>query len=284
MNSDGAGVEQLKQQIDSLERQLDAARKQLAESYKMVSLGRLVAGVVHEINTPIGSILSNNEVVIRALDGLKRNLGDAQKNCAPPSAKVMDVLDTVTTLAAVDKIACERISSVIRSLKTFARVDEGDLRKVDIHTLIRDALKLSGCEFRKRVAVETNFAELPEVECYPQLISRVFLNILVNAGQAIDGEGKIVVSTRQVADDCIEIAIADSGRGIKPEDRARIFSPGFTTKPVGVGTGLGLAISREIIVDTHGGTLSFDSEAGRGTTFYIRIPIRQSKADSALTS
>lgn len=265
-------------EVAQLQADLDASNRKLAESHKMASLGRLSAGIVHEINTPIGSIFSNNEVISRSLDRVKTMLADAQAAGTPPPAKVMDVLDTLAGLAAVDKIACERISGIIRSLKTFARVSENDLQKVDVNELIRHTLKLSGTVFRRRICFETDLAELPEVECYPGLVNQVLLNLVVNAAQAIDEEGTVTVRTRAEGD-FVNIDVEDTGQGIRPEDRDKIFDAGFTTKPLGEGTGIGLSISREIVVDTHGGSLTFDSRFGKGTTFHVRIPFKQPRKD-----
>ncbi|MDQ2900718.1 MAG: ATP-binding protein [Acidobacteriota bacterium] len=259
------------QELSALRAELDTANRQLVEAHKMASLGRLLAGIVHEINTPIGSILSNNEVILRSLDILKKHLGDGQ----PASMqKAKDILETCRGLAAVDKIACERISSIIRGLKTFSRVDTADLKKIDLRENIENTLKLTHGEFRRRITVETDFGDVPPVECHPQMLNQVFLNTIVNAGQAIDGEGKVTIRTR-LESDRVHISISDTGKGIAPEDRAKIFSAGFTTKPVGVGTGLGLNISKQIVEEAHHGSLDFDSEPGAGTTFHIRIPVRQ---------
>jgi len=254
--------------------ELEASNRRVAELYKMASLGRLLAGVVHEINTPISSILTDNEVISRSLEKLAAMLSGEELGRS--KAKTLEIIDTLLNLASVDKLACERISAVIRSLRTYSRADVADLRKVNLHEILTNAIKLSCCEYRRRVRVETDFCDLNEVECYPHLLSQVFLNILVNAGQAIEGEGTVTVRTR-VDGDCFEVSIADTGRGIAPEHRNRIFSPGFTTKPLGVGTGLGLSISRKIVVETHGGAIDFDSAPGKGTTFHVRIPIRQTK-------
>jgi two-component system NtrC family sensor kinase len=260
--------------VEALRAELDTASRKLAEAHKMASLGRLAAGIVHEINTPIGSILSNNETIRRSLESLKKLIVDAQQAGSGPPPKATAILDTLVSLTAIDKIACERIYAVIRSLKTFARVNESDLRKVDIHDLLQNMLKLSGCVFRRRVQVETDFGEMPEVECYPGLLNQVFLNLMVNAAQAIEGEGKITVRTAMEGD-VAHISIGDTGTGIPVEIRPRIFSAGVTTKPFGEGTGLGLSISREIIEDTHGGSISFETESGVGTTFHIRLPLQQ---------
>jgi signal transduction histidine kinase len=263
--------------VEELREELDLTQRKLAEAHKMASLGRLSAGIVHEINTPIGSILSNNETIRRSLDALKKLIAaaEAEQKPLPPRASV--ILDTLANLTDIDKLACERIYAVIRSLKTFARVNESDLRKVDIHEVLLNTLKLSGCVFRRRVEVVTNFAELPEIECYPGLLNQAFLNLVVNAAQAIQGEGTVTVTTHQAGED-VEISIADTGSGIPLDVRKRIFSAGFTTKPIGEGTGLGLALTREIIEDTHGGKIWFDTEPGSGTTFFIRIPIQQPRA------
>ncbi|MFB3827037.1 MAG: sensor histidine kinase [Bryobacteraceae bacterium] len=255
----------------ALREQNEMLLQQLAEEHQMASIGRLLAGIVHEINTPIGSIFSNNEVLRRSVDKLRELLADPRPDNL---AKAGRILDTAASLAAVDKIACERIASVIRGLKTFSRADPGDeLRKADINENLRNTLKLAQAEYRRRVTIATDFGEVPEVECYPHLLNQVFLNLLVNAGHAIEGEGVVTVRTR-AGDGAVHIWISDTGSGMTPEVKAKIFETGFTTKPVGVGTGLGLALSRRI-VEKHGGTIEFESEPGVGTTFHVSIPLRQ---------
>ena len=145
------------------EEQHELLTRKLAEAHKMASLGRLAAGIVHEINTPIGSILSNNETIRRSIDALRKSLASSIEQGQPPTQKALSILDTLASLTDIDKIACERIYAVIRSLKTFARVNEGDLRKVDIHEILLNTIKLSGCEFRRRVTVATEFGDVPEV-------------------------------------------------------------------------------------------------------------------------
>jgi signal transduction histidine kinase len=260
-----------------LREQLETARRQLIENYKMAALGRLLAGIVHEINSPIGSILSNNQVILRSLELLQEAVRDSQERGQPPPAKALEILETLSGLASVDKIACARISSVIRGLKSFSRVDDSELQKVDLHEVLSDALRLTSCEFRRRIAIAVDFAELPPVECHPQMMNQVFVNILVNAAQAIQQEGTISVSTR-LEDGWVHIAITDSGCGIRPQDRPKIFTPGFSTKPIGIGTGLGLSICKQIVEQSHGGSLGFDSEPGAGTTFHIRIPLHHKKS------
>jgi two-component system, NtrC family, sensor kinase len=248
-----------------------------AEIHQFAAIGRLLAGIVHEINTPIASIFSNNEVTARSLEMLDGLLAE---NTPESLEKARRVVASCQSLTAVDRIACERIRSIIRGLKTISRVDEGEPRRVDLNGQLRDTLKLTQAEFRQRVQVETDFGELPEVECYPQMLNQVFLNLLVNAGQAIEGEGRIVVRTRaeEGEEGCVHVTIQDTGRGMTPEQQAKAFEAGYTTKPVGEGTGMGLAISRKIIEEKHGGSIGVESAPGAGTTFHIRIPVRQTRS------
>jgi len=262
-------------ELSRVRQELETAHHKLAEAHRLASLGRLSAGIVHEINTPIGSIFSNNEVIVRSLDKIRALLSAAQAEGAPPPQKALDMIDILAELAAVDKIACERISGIIRSLKTFARVNESELLKTDVNEMLLDTIKLASTAFRDRVRIETDFGELPPVECYPALLNQVFLNLVVNAGQAIEGaEGRIVVRTRREGGE-VHVSVEDNGGGIPAEIQGKIFAAGLTTKPFGEGTGLGLSISREIVEDTHRGRISFDSKTGKGTTFHVRIPIER---------
>jgi len=245
-----------------------------AEVHQFAAIGRLLAGIVHEINTPIGSIFSNNEVIARSLKMLDGLLAE---NTPESLEKARRVVANCQSLAAVDRIACERIRSVIRGLKTLSRVDNAEVRKVDLNEHLRDTVKLTQAEFRRRIQVETDFGELPGVECYPQMLNQVFLNLLVNAGQAIEGEGRITIRTR-AEDGGVHIAISDTGRGMTPVQQAKAFEAGYTSKPVGEGTGMGLAISKEIIEEKHGGSIAFESAPGVGTTFHIRLPLRQTRS------
>ncbi len=268
---------------EDLQGQLDRANRKLADAHKMASLGRLSAGIVHEINSPIGSIFSNNEVILRSLVKLKEILAEVKEKVSPLPQKAIDIVDTIAGLSEVDRIACERIGGVVRSLKTFARVNESDLQKVNLNDLLRNTILLAGTVYRRRVRFVCEFGEVPEVECYPGLLNQVFLNLIVNAAQAIEGEGTVTART------CAEgawaiIDISDTGKGIPTEVVPRIFLAGFTTKPLGEGTGLGLTISREIIEDTHGGKISFDTLPGQGTTFHVRIPMEQPRSGSTKRS
>ncbi|MBC8166550.1 MAG: histidine kinase, partial [Bryobacteraceae bacterium] len=228
---------------ETTEEQLETSHRKLAEAHKMASLGRLAAGIVHEINTPIGSILSNNETIRRSFASLRKLLSAAAEQNQPPPPRTLAVLETLASLTDIDKIACERIMGIVRGLKTFARVNESDIQKVNIHEILINTVKLTNCVFRRRINVAMEFDEnLPQVECYPGLLNQVFLNLVVNASQAIENEGNITITTK-LEGESVQISVADNGTGIPPEVRPRIFAAGFTTKPIGEGTGLGLTIS-----------------------------------------
>jgi two-component system, NtrC family, sensor kinase len=245
-----------------------------AELHQMAAIGRLLSGIVHEINSPLGSIFSNNDVLLRSLETLGKLLDDPKRESLE---KARHIVDTCHSLAGVDRIACERIRSVIRGLKSFSRVDSSEMRGANLNGHLQDTLKLTQAEFRGRIEVETDFGDLPEVECYPQMLNQVFLNLLINAGQAIEGEGKIVVRTR-CEGGAAHIFISDSGAGMTPEQKATAFSAGFTTKPIGEGAGLGLSIVREIVEEKHGGSIDFESELGKGSTFHISIPVQHKRS------
>ena len=255
----------------ALQQTLDALREtqaQLVQSEKMAALGDLVAGVAHEINTPLGAVASNTDLTARALGKIRGALDDAAQ-----AETAQRWLGKAVELAEVSREACDRIGGIVKSLRNFARLDEAERKPADLHEGLESTLTLAAHLLRNRIEVERDFGELPQVDCYANQLNQVFLNMIVNAAQAIEGPGRITLRTRLVDGAqgrraCVEIG--DSGGGIPEENLRRIFDPGFTTKGVGVGTGLGLAISYRI-VRNHQGEIEVDSSP-RGTTFRILIP------------
>jgi signal transduction histidine kinase len=160
---------------------------------------------------------------------------------------------------------------IVRSLKNFARLDEAERKKVDIHEGIESTLTLLQHQLKSRITIVKRFGDLPEIECFPNQLNQVFMNILVNAAQAITNRGTITVTTSK-QEGAVKISISDTGVGIPPEHLSRIFDPGFTTKGVGVGTGLGLSICYKIVQDHHG-TIEAES-SNTGTTFTITLPMK----------
>lgn len=238
-------------------------------------LNLLIAGLAHELNTPLGAIHSNNDTIARALGRISELLGEeggaAAQDKRAAATKLVGILQDVCRTTA---IATERLIGIVASLRTFARLDEAELKKADIHEGIDSTLTIIQHQLRDRIEVEKQFGRLPLVECYAGRLNQVFLNLLVNATQAIPEKGRIVIRTSRHGD-IVKIAISDNGVGIPPENIPKIFSPGFTTKGVGVGTGLGLSICYRIVQEHHG---SIHVESGNGmTTFTMELPLRQRK-------
>jgi two-component system NtrC family sensor kinase len=235
----------------------------------MATLGRLGVSLAHEINSPVGSLLSNNEVLLQSLERLRRLLVHPEPNSLKQAARVVE---TCQSLAEVDKIACQRIRALIHGVKSFARLDGGEALLVDLNQEIRDTVCLATCQFQGRVQTVLDLEDLPDIPAYPQMLNQVFLNLLINAAQAIESEGTITLRTR-LEGETAHVSVSDTGKGMTPAQKARIFETGFTTKPRGEGTGFGLSISREIVEVKHGGSITFESEEGVGTTFHIRLPL-----------
>jgi len=258
-------------ELESTRRELRDAQAALMHSEKMAVLGNLLAGVAHEINTPIGSINSNTDVALRALDKLREALEKLSPEVRddPDLKNAVDILQSVGN---VNKTACDRIVKLVRSLRNFARLETVEPKPADLHEGLESTLTLAYHVLKNRVEVVREYGKIPKVECYPDQLNQVFLNILVNAAHAIERSGKITIRTRTDGDDVI-ITFTDTGKGIAPEDLPRIFDPGFTTKGVGVGSGLGLPICYKII-NEHGGGIDVESELGRGTTVTVRLPLK----------
>ncbi len=233
--------------------ELKETQLQLINSEKMASLGQLVAGVAHEINTPVASIKSNNSIIAKLISQIEQE----------------DLRQMFSEINSIDSEAIQRISNIVVSLKKFVRLDESELQEANINKELDLTLDLIRHETKNKIEVVKNYGDIPVVKCYPNMLNQVFTNILVNACQAIDGSGKIVITTEYNCGN-LYVKIKDNGKGISKENLNKIFTAGFTTKGVGVGTGLGLAISQKII-DKHGGNIKVLSESGIGTEFIITI-------------
>ncbi|MEO7208296.1 MAG: ATP-binding protein [Steroidobacteraceae bacterium] len=268
-----------------------------AASQKLESVGRLAAGVSHEINTPVQFVTDNVHfmrtsmidiaavaLAYRELQLAVQSQGDvvAAAQRAAEAEKVAD-LDYILENAppAIDSAleGLGRIATIVRSMKEFAHPDQAVKQSADLNQAIRSTLVVARNEYKYVAEIDTQLNELPLVQCYLGEFNQVILNLLVNASHAISDVvkdsgnlGKLTVRSRLDGDE-VEISIADTGMGIPEAVRAKIFDPFFTTKEVGKGTGQGLAIARSVIVNKHGGTLRFETECGTGTTFYIRLPV-----------
>ncbi|MEO7323748.1 MAG: ATP-binding protein [Dokdonella sp.] len=282
-----------RRELESAYARLKSSQLQLMQSEKMASLGQMVAGLVHEINTPLGYVRNNVEMTRAALVDVARLLAAqdvvirALTGEGEPGADVELRMDEIEDLRArVDADALDelcallddtvhgvgQIGDLVVNLKDFSRLDQDGMQKADLNKLVESALKIVQHIVRKRaITVVHERGELPEIDCAPAQINQVLLNLLSNAAQAIEhADGRIVIRT-QALDRRVLVLIEDNGKGIAALDIPRIFDPFFTTKPVGQGSGMGLAISHQII-EQHGGVIQVRSKPGVGTRFLIVLP------------
>lgn len=257
-------------ELEESNQQLRETQAQLVQSEKMAGLGMLVAGIAHEINTPIGAVASMRSTLFRAVQILREHFETRYPEEFTDNPKVENALKILEDADRVMATGTERVSNIVRRLKSFARLDEAELTDADLHEGIEDTLLLMHHELKHGVKIIRRYGELPRISCYPAQMNQVFLNLLVNATQAMKGKGTITITTG-IVENLVQISIEDTGEGISKDNLKRIFDPGFTTKGVGIGTGLGLSICYRII-DQHRGTIHVESEVGSGTTFTIRIP------------
>jgi len=273
---------------------IEQAREQLLQSEKMAAVGQLAAGVAHEINNPIGFVMSNLGsltgyveqlmTLIVAYEAMEAKLPadhpDRQSLRAARAAAELDYLrQDIPDLLRESNDGLGRVKRIVGDLKDFSHVDEGEWSSVDLNKSLESTLNVVWNEIKYKAEVIRELGELPLVNCIPAQINQIFMNLLVNAAQAIETRGRITLRTG-VAGESVWIEIADTGKGMTQEVRRRIFEPFYTTKPVGKGTGLGLSITWDI-VERHRGGIEVDSEPGNGTTFRLTLPIERPPATEA---
>lgn len=256
-------------------RELREIQVKLVQADKMASLGNLVTGIAHEINQPVRDINRMHATLMRAIDRIADVLEAEHRDLLKTNRAIRATLQVIHDANRVIATGTERVTEIVHSLRSFARLDEAEMKEANLHEGIETTLTLIHHDFKNRIEVVRDYGDIPTITCFPSRLNQVFLNVLVNAEQAIEGKGKIRISTRLI-DDEIEIAISDTGKGISQDDLARVFDPGFTTKGVGIGTGLGLSICYQIIQD-HEGSIRAESEIGKGTTFAMRLPVISSR-------
>ena len=281
-------VQRRNEEIEKAHGALQSAQAQLIQSEKLASVGQLAAGVAHEINNPIGFIMSNlgtlktyAELMSRLIAGY-RQLADGvradnvDKNALEELAKLEEdediefVLEDIVELMADSIQGTVRVKDIVQGLKSFSRVDEAKVSDEDLHAGLEATLKVVANEIKYKCEVVKAFGDLPPVPCNLAQVNQVFMNLLVNAAQAMESQGTVTITTSS-DEQFAYVEIRDTGSGI-PEDKiGSIFDPFFTTKPVGSGTGLGLSISYGIIQD-HGGSIEVQSEVGKGTAFTVKLP------------
>ena len=272
-------------ELEAAYQQLKSTQAQIVQQEKMASVGQLAAGVAHEINNPIGFIGSN----LRALGKHHEKITAYRKflqewGCQYGDDKINQELDEVAKKLKIDFVLAdiedlieesregvERIRKIVRNLSSFSRMDKLELQKFDVNECLESTLAIAWNEIKYKATVEKDLADLPLIDCYPQQLNQVFLNLLINAIHAMETKGHIKISSR-LDRDLIKVAIQDNGSGIAEENLAKIFEPFFTTKEIGKGTGLGLSISYDIIKKHHG-DIKVESTLNEGTTFTIELPL-----------
>ena len=271
---------------------------QLIQSEKVAAMGILVAGVAHKINNPI-SFVSGNLSTMKKYCGrissllqmykeMETSFGQGTITELPAffdeirnfkeKQKIDFILEDMLNLADESREGANRIRDIVNDLRIFSRIDKAEFKHINLHDAIEAAIKIIRNEIKPKVEIVKDYGELPQVKCFSRRMSQVFMNILMNAVQAIEEEGMIKIVTRylekgrRAEDKIVEIVISDTGRGISAKDITKIFDPFFTTKPPGHGTGLGLSIAHDI-VKAHGGEIMVKSEKGVGTTFIVKLPV-----------
>ncbi len=264
---------ELRQRNEDMNRtltQLSQTQDELVNSAKMAALGELVAGIAHEMNTPLGVLISSHDMIEKIFDLLTHEVTPERR------AQLDHYLQTNIDLG---REASERVTQIIRSLRTFGRDDQQEQHTASLADLITSTLVLLASKFKSSITVHTDIVEAAHVRCYPGQISQVLVNVLTNASQAMGGKGTIYIELQRGLT-YWELSIRDTGPGIAPHLLDRIFDPGFTTKGVGVGTGLGLSISRKIMEQSHGGRITVSNHPQGGAIFRIEIPLSPREQDS----
>ena len=229
----------------------------------MRSLGQLVAGVAHELNNPIGFVHANLQLLDEYVGKLIRREMDPEERAR--------IREAIRKLLSRSREGTERVKQIVEDLRTFSRADQAELQEVCINDELERTLTLIEPRLRDGIRVVREYGQVPLIRCMAGQMNQVFMNVLMNACDALEEKGRVVIRTHPI-EDGVRVEIEDDGPGMSPEVKSRIFDPFFTTKDVGKGTGLGLSISHGI-VDRHGGSMWARSEPERGTTFVIDLPL-----------
>ncbi|MGH1362705.1 MAG: sensor histidine kinase [Calditrichia bacterium] len=255
--------------------QLQEMQKQIILQEKMAGLGQLVAGLTHEINTPIGAMRSMNDTKAKAIAKLQSALNNRAADSEKSEREISKALNIIENADQLIDDGTTRLGELMSNLKNFARLDESEYLKADIHEGIDSALALLAHDMSDKIEINRSYADIPPLICNARMLNQVFFNIIKNAGEAIEGVGEISITSR-LTDGAVYIEIKDTGRGIAQSELETIFSPSFTTRSAKVRARLGLATSYQIVQD-HDGQIEVESRVGNGSTFTVILPIKRSE-------
>ena len=283
-------LESQRKELEKAYSDLKAAQSRLLQQEKMASIGQLSAGVAHEINNPMGFIMSNlgtlQKFAGRFLEFIDAQAEALEAIVASPdqNAAIVAMLEDRKKALKIDYIredtgnliresleGADRVKNIVQELKRFSRIDDSEYMPADINAGIESTIHIVWNELKYKVSLKKEYGDIPITKCNLGQLNQVFMNMLINAANSIEKQGDIIIRTRH-EDGHIYISISDTGSGIPEKIISRIFEPFFTTKDVGKGTGLGLSIAYDI-VKKHNGEISVESEVGKGTTFTIKIPV-----------
>jgi two-component system, NtrC family, sensor kinase len=269
-------------ELTALLRKVESAQQQLLQSEKMAAIGQLAAGVAHEINNPIGFVNSNLGTLKTYVGRMLKLIDTYEKLGVQGDKSVLDVArgeadidflrEDLPDLLEESQGGLRRVTKIVQDLKDFSHVDQSEHQLADLNAAMESTLNVVWSELKYKAEVVRELGDIPEVDCVPAQINQVFMNLLVNAAQAIEKTGRITVRSGFEAEQ-VWFEVADTGKGMAEEVKKRIFEPFYTTKPIGKGTGLGLSISYDIIVKKHGGRIDVTSEPGFGTCFRLWLPL-----------
>jgi signal transduction histidine kinase len=246
------------------------AREKLVQADKLAAIGTLAAGVAHEINNPIGFVRSNLNTMAKYLAKLRKIVESVPAEDQDEREMVTEMCDDFADAIAESIDGTTRVKNIVADLKSFSRVDRSEKEHANLNEGLESTLNIVWNELKYKCKVEKEYGELPDLYCVPNQLNQVFMNLLMNAGHAIETEGTIWIKT-WADEDNVWVSIKDSGAGIPREIQSKIFEPFFTTKQVGKGTGLGLSLTFDII-EKHGGTIEVHSEPGQGAEFRVCLP------------